>query len=221
MVGVLLGAQQLRPPQEMAQPRPTVQLAEPAAGTDFRCLACALSFGTLDELKVHYKQEFHRANLQRKVSGLGPISADEFERRAAQQDPDADEAQLDSQPAGKDKHSRKRAKEAKLKAKNDERARRHEAKMLKIQQRAQAAVSCAQQPPPAPCALPACMPSPTLGMAGCVRPPVAVRACTGTAGSCADDRGAGRGGCAAGADGSRAEAGPEPVHLLRETVRRL
>jgi hypothetical protein len=163
LVGVLLGAQQLRPPQEMAQPRPTVQLAEPAAGTDFRCLACALSFGTLDELKVHYKQEFHRANLQRKVSGLGPISADEFERRAAQQDPDADEAQLDSQPAGKDKHSRKRAKEAKLKAKNDERARRHEAKMLKIQQRAQAAVSCAQQSPPPPVR---CQPA-------CRRPPSA------------------------------------------------
>lgn len=66
----------------MAQ-RPTVELAEPQTA-EFRCLACALSFSTLDELKVHYKQEFHRANLQRKVSGLGPISAEEFERRLGQ-----------------------------------------------------------------------------------------------------------------------------------------
>ena len=68
----------------MAQ-RPTVELAKPPTA-EFRCLACALSFGTLDELKVHYKQEFHRANLQRKVSGLGPISAEEFERRVGQQE---------------------------------------------------------------------------------------------------------------------------------------
>lgn len=66
----------------MQQPRPTVGLAEPPTA-EFRCLACALSFGTLEELKVHYKAEFHRANLQRKVSGLGPISAEEFDRRSA------------------------------------------------------------------------------------------------------------------------------------------
>ena len=66
----------------LQQPRPTVGLAEPPSA-EFRCLACALSFGTLEELKVHYKAEFHRANLQRKVSGLGPISAEEFERRSA------------------------------------------------------------------------------------------------------------------------------------------
>ena len=66
----------------MQQPRPTVGLAEPTTA-EFRCLACALSFGTLEELKGHYKAEFHRTNLQRKVSGLGPISAEEFERRSA------------------------------------------------------------------------------------------------------------------------------------------
>jgi hypothetical protein len=66
----------------LQQPRPTVGLAEPPSA-EFRCLACALSFGTLEDLKVHYKAEFHRANLQRKVSGLGPISAEEFERRSA------------------------------------------------------------------------------------------------------------------------------------------
>ena len=65
--------------------RPTVGLAEPQTA-EFRCLACALSFATLDELKVHYKQEFHRANLQRKISGLAPISAEEFQRRAEQQE---------------------------------------------------------------------------------------------------------------------------------------
>ena len=48
--------------------------------------------------------------------------------------------QVDPKPDRVDKHTRKRAKEARFKAKREERERRHEAKMNKMQQRAEAAV---------------------------------------------------------------------------------
>ena len=44
-----------------------------------------------------------------------------------------------------DKHSRKRAKDAKLKARTEERARRHEAKMTKMHQHAEATVRLPQR----------------------------------------------------------------------------
>ena len=49
---------------------------------------------------------------------------------------------MEAQPkaARVDKHSRKRTKDAKLKARTEERARRHEAKVTKMYQRAEATV---------------------------------------------------------------------------------
>ena len=54
--------------------------------------------------------------------------------------PNGAQAQVEPKPGRMDKHGRKRAKEAKQKAKIEERARRHEAKMKKMQERAEAAV---------------------------------------------------------------------------------
>ena len=188
---------------------PTVALQQPAG--DFRCLACSQVFPSLDLLKEHYKEPVHRANLQRKISGLGPISPAEFERRNAA----AAEAEETGAPApadasrseraggngggggGKDKHSKKRAKEAKLKARNEDRLRRHEAKMLKMQQRAEAAVS---RRPPALSGSPSQRP--------CSQPTSLFSVCfPGADGRRADDGGGDAGGHAGGAPGGRAQAG--------------
>ena len=45
------------------------------------CLACAAVFGTPLEQKEHYRSDWHRYNLKRKLAELPPISAEGFARR--------------------------------------------------------------------------------------------------------------------------------------------
>lgn len=47
------------------------------------CVACQLSFGSLDGLKDHYKTELHVYNLRRKTAGLAPVAEAAFQRRKA------------------------------------------------------------------------------------------------------------------------------------------
>ena len=67
----------------MAAPVPIVQTRMPVVGDSFPCGTCGLLFEGRADLVSHYKGDLHRANLQRKVEGLEPLSHEEFEERAA------------------------------------------------------------------------------------------------------------------------------------------
>lgn len=49
----------------------------------FACMACAVSFTTSEAHKAHYKLDWHRYNLRRKVAGLAPVDQGDFDRRLA------------------------------------------------------------------------------------------------------------------------------------------
>ena len=42
-------------------------------------------FHTEEEMKEHYRSEWHRHNLKRKVAGLAPLTREAFEERAARE----------------------------------------------------------------------------------------------------------------------------------------
>eukprot|EP01052_Picozoa_sp_SAG31_P014957 SAG31_NODE_947_length_10828_cov_3.713953_2_plen_361_part_00 len=46
----------------------------------FQCGTCQLAFVLRDDLKAHYKEDLHRENLKRKVSGMRPLSHHELEQ---------------------------------------------------------------------------------------------------------------------------------------------
>ncbi|KAA8493678.1 Cytoplasmic 60S subunit biogenesis factor REI1-like 1 [Porphyridium purpureum] len=47
-----------------------------------RCMACAVVLSVTERTRAeHYKSDWHRVNLKRKVSGLAPVSMEEFEER--------------------------------------------------------------------------------------------------------------------------------------------
>lgn len=50
--------------------------------TDFSCLSCGASFPTSNDQRSHYKSEWHRYNLKRKISGLSSISKEDFDSKA-------------------------------------------------------------------------------------------------------------------------------------------
>eukprot|EP00743_Colponemidia_sp_Colp-15_P002986 GILK01003229.1.p1 GENE.GILK01003229.1~~GILK01003229.1.p1 ORF type:complete len:440 (-),score=64.39 GILK01003229.1:96-1361(-) len=52
-------------------------------GQNLACTACKLTFQTADQQREHYRLEWHRYNLKRKVAGLGPVSLEVFETRLA------------------------------------------------------------------------------------------------------------------------------------------
>lgn len=49
----------------------------------FTCTACSVSFPTSEAHKTHYKLDWHRYNLRRKVAGLAPVDQGDFDRRLA------------------------------------------------------------------------------------------------------------------------------------------
>jgi pre-60S factor REI1 len=49
------------------------------------CISCKLLFPTTEEQKIHFKSDFHRYNLKRKVLGLGFVSLAEFEAKQPKQ----------------------------------------------------------------------------------------------------------------------------------------
>ncbi|EFJ43099.1 hypothetical protein VOLCADRAFT_96796 [Volvox carteri f. nagariensis] len=52
--------------------------------TGFYCSTSGTYFADLQSLSEHYKSDFHRYNLKRKVAGLPPVTKDWFEARKAQ-----------------------------------------------------------------------------------------------------------------------------------------
>ncbi|KAG5178882.1 C2H2 type zinc-finger-domain-containing protein [Tribonema minus] len=51
--------------------------------TSYTCTACASTFQSSEEQRAHYKLDWHRYNLKRKVASLAPVSKEDFERRLA------------------------------------------------------------------------------------------------------------------------------------------
>ncbi|CAN0432603.1 unnamed protein product, partial [Ascophyllum nodosum] len=49
----------------------------------FTCTACAKTFADSESHEIHYKLDWHRYNLRRRVAGLSPLNESDFERRLA------------------------------------------------------------------------------------------------------------------------------------------
>lgn len=47
----------------------------------FTCITCRVAFRDLDVQRLHYKSDWHRYNLKRKVAELPPISSEDFQKR--------------------------------------------------------------------------------------------------------------------------------------------
>lgn len=51
----------------------------------FTCLNCGVRFANAEMQRNHYKTDWHRYNLKRKIAELSPVSVNEFEQRINQQ----------------------------------------------------------------------------------------------------------------------------------------
>ncbi|XP_043590774.1 zinc finger protein 622 [Bombus pyrosoma] len=51
----------------------------------FTCITCRVAFRDLDIQRQHYKSDWHRYNLKRKVAELPPVSIEEFQKRVIAQ----------------------------------------------------------------------------------------------------------------------------------------
>lgn len=51
----------------------------------FTCINCSVKFNNADIQREHYKTDWHRYNLKRKVADLPPVTAEEFQNRVLQQ----------------------------------------------------------------------------------------------------------------------------------------
>ncbi|KAJ1823099.1 pre-60S factor rei1 [Coemansia sp. RSA 2598] len=59
----------------------------------FTCMACQVAFYSADQQRTHYRTDWHRYNLKRKVAELPPVTAESFAQRVlAQQAKTAEEA---------------------------------------------------------------------------------------------------------------------------------
>jgi len=93
---------------EIHQPNPEMALV---------CVGCDnFRAGTYDELKEHYKSEWHRHNLKRKLALLAPIGLQEFEQRVAAFAGDT----------GNDRSKKKEHLGSKARAKAEKRAQKHQ-----------------------------------------------------------------------------------------------
>lgn len=53
--------------------------------SSFTCLNCNVRFQNADIQREHYKTDWHRYNLKRRVGDLPPVTAEEFQKRVLQQ----------------------------------------------------------------------------------------------------------------------------------------
>eukprot|EP00053_Salpingoeca_punica_P009887 m.89001 g.89001 ORF g.89001 m.89001 type:complete len:453 (-) comp15210_c0_seq1:177-1535(-) len=56
--------------------------------TAFTCISCGVGFPTSEDQRTHYKTDWHRYNLKRKVAGMLPVTAASFRERVLQQQAD-------------------------------------------------------------------------------------------------------------------------------------
>lgn len=55
------------------------------AKESFTCITCRVAFKDADLQRQHYKTDWHRYNLKRKVAELPPVTSEEFQRRVYNQ----------------------------------------------------------------------------------------------------------------------------------------
>lgn len=53
--------------------------------TTFTCISCRVAFKEAEIQRLHYKTDWHRYNLKRKVAELPPVTSEEFQRRVLNQ----------------------------------------------------------------------------------------------------------------------------------------
>lgn len=53
--------------------------------TSFTCISCRVAFKEAELQRLHYKTDWHRYNLKRKVAELPPVTSEEFQRRVLTQ----------------------------------------------------------------------------------------------------------------------------------------
>lgn len=53
--------------------------------TTFTCISCRVAFREAEIQRLHYKSDWHRYNLKRKVADLPPVTSEEFQRRVQNQ----------------------------------------------------------------------------------------------------------------------------------------
>lgn len=53
--------------------------------TSFTCISCRVAFKEAELQRLHYKTDWHRYNLKRKVAELPPVTSEEFQRRVQNQ----------------------------------------------------------------------------------------------------------------------------------------
>lgn len=61
--------------------------------TSFTCISCRVAFGDADLQRAHYKTDWHRYNLKRKVAELPPVTAEVFQQKVLAQRAQAAEEQ--------------------------------------------------------------------------------------------------------------------------------
>lgn len=51
-----------------------------STGKELGCLSCHMTFSGREEQVQHYKLDWHRYNIKRKLKGLEPVDQDHFEK---------------------------------------------------------------------------------------------------------------------------------------------
>ncbi|KAJ1871105.1 pre-60S factor rei1, partial [Coemansia sp. S17] len=51
----------------------------------FTCIACQVAFYSAEQQRTHYRSDWHRYNLKRKVADLPPVTAESFAQRVISQ----------------------------------------------------------------------------------------------------------------------------------------
>lgn len=57
---------------------------QPQREGELYCQSCCVSLGIREEQLVHYRLDWHRYNLKRRIKGLASLSQEEFERIAGE-----------------------------------------------------------------------------------------------------------------------------------------
>ncbi|CAN8000540.1 unnamed protein product [Ixodes hexagonus] len=109
----------------------------------YTCLSCQVIFANAQLQRNHYKCDWHRYNLKRKVALLPPVTAEEFQRRVlALSTTEASQDGSYCQECGKQFATRKSFE-------NHAKSKKHQEAVLKFHARGHDAVASKSPPPPA------------------------------------------------------------------------
>ncbi|XP_062848981.1 cytoplasmic 60S subunit biogenesis factor ZNF622 [Trichomycterus rosablanca] len=65
--------------------------------SSYTCISCRVQFADADVQRAHYKSDWHRYNLKRKVGNMPPVTAENFQERVLAQRAAAEQQQADAQ----------------------------------------------------------------------------------------------------------------------------